>query len=108
MSLGVSAGCGCRVGAIGRRLADVQRIACLEANASPFAAGFRVNDLHFYVEVVGLYHVGKGDLVVTAPFLTSAVEDINTIRADGNDLPRSNRGTSLRPRETAHCEVDIG
>src|SRR4029450_5493782 len=97
MGLGVSARATRGDAAIVRRLADIEVIAGLQTYAGPLAAGLSINDLDFDIEVIGLFQIRNGCLVVRAPFLATAVEDIEAIRADRNDLAWPHGRTGIGP-----------
>src|SRR2546425_127890 len=98
MRLGIcAAGAGTPGSTIGGRFTDVEIIAGDKSLSGPFAAGLCVNDLQPDIEVVGLFHIGNGCFIINVPFLAAAIQDIEAIGPNWNDLPGPDRRAGITP-----------
>src|SRR5436190_10977098 len=105
MGLSIGAVVPC-AGSIGTRITDigVERIARLEANASPFTSGLGKDNLNLNIKVIGLLHISHRDFIVIVPFFPAAIQHIEPRGAHRYNLTGPYRHTRLRPLNRAYNE----
>src|SRR6266481_2826829 len=85
-------------GSIRARDTGIEIISRYEANPGPLAPGLGIDNLNLDIEVVGLLHIGHGDLIIVVPFFPTPIEDVEAVIADRHDLPWSDGHAAFRPR----------
>src|SRR2546428_327532 len=105
MRLGIGAHVGSGTRSVAAWLSKIEGIARLQAHPRPLAAGFGIDHLHGYVKIIRFYHVSHRDLIIGAPFLPSAIEDVEAVSANGHDLTRDDRHASFAPDYAPHGEA---